>query len=59
VSAAAQAPTFDQWLAGARHAAQQPPAQPRQPLVVAGQVVGSVAPGFFNQISRKRLMDKR
>ncbi|PTT33633.1 NUDIX hydrolase, partial [Acidovorax sp. HMWF018] len=31
MNAAAQAPTFDQWLAGARQAAQQPPAQPRQP----------------------------
>ena len=59
MNAAVQAPTFDQWLAGARQAAQQPPAQPRQPLVVAGQVVGSVAPGFFNQISLQRLMDKR
>ena len=59
MSAVAQAPTFDQWLAGARQAAQQPPAQPRQPLVVAGQVVGSVAPGFFSQISLQRLMDKR
>eukprot|EP01035_Chromulina_nebulosa_P039093 gene39092-52824_t len=54
-----EAPTFDQWLAGARQAAQQPPAQLRQPLVVAGQVVGSVAQGFFNQISLERLMDKR
>ncbi|KRB27547.1 DUF4743 domain-containing protein [Acidovorax sp. Root70] len=59
MSAAPQTPTFDQWLAGARRAAQQPPAQPRQPLVVAGQVVGSVAPGFLSQISLKRLFDKR
>ena len=59
MNAAAQAPTFDQWLAGARQAAQQPPAQPRQPLVVAGQVVGSVAQGFLDQIGPQRLWGKR
>ena len=59
MNAAVQAPTFDQWLARARQAAQQPPARPRQPLVVAGQVVGSVAAGFFDQIGLKRLIHKR
>ncbi|MDD2176985.1 DUF4743 domain-containing protein [Acidovorax sp. D2M1] len=59
MNAPAQTPTFDQWLAGARQAAQQPPAQQRQPLVVAGQVVGSVAPGFLSQISLKRFIHKR
>ncbi|WP_298213263.1 NUDIX domain-containing protein [Acidovorax sp.] len=52
-------PTFDGWLAAARAAAQQPPAQPRQALLVAGQVVGSVVEGFLNQIDLQRLMDKR
>ena len=59
MNAPAQTPTFDQWLAGARQAAKQPPAQQRQPLVVAGQVVGSVAPGFLSQISLKRFIHKR
>ena len=59
MNAAVQAPTFDQWLARARQAAQQPPARPRQPLVVAGQVVGSVVAGFFDQIGLKRLIHKR
>ena len=52
-------PPLAHWLAGARQTAQQPPRQPRQPLVVAGQVVGSVADGFLSQISLQRLMDKR
>ena len=53
------APGLDGWLAAARRAAQQPPAQPRQTLVVAGQVVGSVAPDFLNKICLQRLLDKR
>ena len=52
-------PAFDAWLAGARQAAQQPPARPRQALVVAGQVVGSVEDGFLKQIGLQRLLDKR
>ena len=59
MNAVVQHPAFDQWLAGARHEAQRPPAQPRQPLVVAGQVIGSVAEGFLHQISLQRLLDKR
>lgn len=59
VNAAVQHPAFDAWVAGARQSALRPPAQPRQPLVVAGQAVGSVAPGFLNQISLQRLVDKR
>lgn len=47
--------SFEQWLAAARQAAQQPPAKPRHPLVVAGHVVGSVQAGFLNQIDRTRL----
>ena len=50
---------FDTWLARARGQAQLPPAQPRQPLVVAGQVVGSVAEGVLSQIGLQRLLDKR
>ncbi len=51
--------SFDQWLLGARQLAHQPALQPRQPLVVAGQIVGSVAEGFLSQISLQRLLDKR
>jgi len=54
-----QNPAFEHWLAGARASAQQPSAQPRQPLLVAGQVVGSVAEGFLNKIGLHRLLDKR
>ena len=54
-----QNPAFEHWLAGARASAQQPPARPRQPLLVAGQVVGSVAEGFLNKIGLHRLLDKR
>lgn len=54
-----QNPAFDHWLAGARASAQLPPAKPRQPLVAGGQVVGSVADGFLNQIGLHRLLDKR
>ena len=39
-----------EWLATARAAARQPPAQQRQPLWVAGQAVGSVATGILSQI---------
>lgn len=59
MNAVVQNPTFDQWLAGARREAQRPPPQPRQPLVVAGQVVGSVAEGFLHQIGLQRLLGKR
>ena len=48
-----------EWLATARAAARQPPAQQRQPLWVAGQAVGSVAAGVLNQIDLWRLSDKR
>lgn len=59
MNAAVPAPSFDRWLADARREAQRPPAQPRQPLVVAGQVVGSVAEGFLYKIGLQRLKDKR
>ena len=48
-----------EWLATARAAAHQPPAQARQPLWVAGQAVGSVATGILSQIDLWRLSDKR
>jgi 8-oxo-dGTP pyrophosphatase MutT (NUDIX family) len=54
VTAALQA-----WLQAARQRAQQPPAQPRLPLWVAGQLVGSVAQGVLNEIGLQRLRDKR
>jgi len=47
------------WLAEARTAARQPPAQERLPLWVAGQAVGSVAAGFLDEIEMQRLSDKR
>ena len=50
---------FAQWLANARQKAHQPAHPPRQPLVAAGQVVGSVADGFLSQIGLQRLWDKR
>lgn len=59
MNAGVQNPVFEQWLAGARASAQLPPAQPRQPLVVVGQVVGAVADGFLSQIGLHRLLDKR
>jgi 8-oxo-dGTP pyrophosphatase MutT (NUDIX family) len=59
VTASQPAASFDQWLVGARQRAHQPARQPRQPLVVAGQVVGSVAEGFLSKISLQRLLDKR
>lgn len=43
--------TFAGWLAAARVAAQQAPAQARQPLLVAGQVVGSVAEGLLDALA--------
>ncbi|KQB56610.1 NUDIX hydrolase [Acidovorax sp. SD340] len=46
-------------MVGARQLAHQPARQPRQPLRVAGQVVGSVAEGFLSKISLQRLLDKR
>jgi hypothetical protein len=48
-----------EWLATARAAAHQPPAQARQPLWAAGQAVGSVATGILSQIDLWRLSDKR
>lgn len=45
------AQTFAGWLAAARVAAQQPPAQARLPLIVAGQVVGSVAEGVLDTVA--------
>lgn len=45
------AQTFAGWLAAARLAAQQPPAQARLPLIVAGQVVGSVAEGVLDTVA--------
>lgn len=59
MNAAVQNPPFEAWVAAARQSARRPPAQPRQPLVVAGQAVGSVAEGLLNQISLQRLLDKR
>lgn len=58
MSARVQNPAFEHWLASARVSAHQPPARPRQPLLVAGQVVGSVAEGFLNQIGLHRLLYK-
>ncbi len=46
-------PSFGEWLAAARMAAQQPAAQPRLPLAVAGHVVGSVAEGVLETIVAK------
>ncbi|WP_422843638.1 NUDIX hydrolase [Acidovorax sp. M2(2025)] len=54
MSAALQA-----WLQAARLRAQQPPAQPRVPLRVAGHTVGSVAQGLLEEIGLQRLLDKR
>ena len=59
MTASSPGASFDQWLVGARQLAHQPALQPRQPLVVAGQVVGSVAEGFLSKISLQRLLDKR
>lgn len=44
-------PAFRRWLAAARSRAQQRPPE-RQPLLVAGHHVGSVAPGFLDSIGR-------
>ncbi|AVS62903.1 NUDIX hydrolase, partial [Paracidovorax avenae] len=38
------------WVAPARAWAQRPPAMPRLPFAVAGQAVGSVAPGVLEGI---------
>ncbi|QLA81013.1 NUDIX domain-containing protein [Acidovorax sp. JMULE5] len=59
MTASSPGASFDQWLAGARQLAHQPARQPRQPLRVAGQVVGSVEEGFLSKISLQRLLDKR
>ncbi|EJE53301.1 NTP pyrophosphohydrolase [Acidovorax sp. CF316] len=45
------AQTIAGWLAAARVAARQPPAQARLPLQVAGQVVGSVAEGVLDMVA--------
>jgi 8-oxo-dGTP pyrophosphatase MutT (NUDIX family) len=58
VTRAAAASAAD-WLAAARAAARQPPAQARLPLWVAGQAVGSVAAGVLSPIDLWRLSDKR
>lgn len=55
----ARAASVADWLAGARAAACQPPAQERLPLWVAGQVAGSVAAGVLDEIGLQRLSDKR
>jgi 8-oxo-dGTP pyrophosphatase MutT (NUDIX family) len=55
----AGAADFQCWLTAARQAAQQPAAQPRTPLVAAGQVIGSVAPGVLDDLGLQRLLDKR
>lgn len=39
------------WVPAARRQAQQPPAAPRLPFVVAGQAVGTVAPGVLDEIA--------
>ncbi|MBV7427424.1 NUDIX domain-containing protein [Acidovorax sp. sif1233] len=59
MSAAHGSTPFGHWLAGARQAARQPAAQSRQALLAAGQVVGSVAEGFLEQIGASRAIDKR
>ncbi|MBY0409135.1 MAG: NUDIX domain-containing protein [Burkholderiaceae bacterium] len=59
MTASQPSPSFEQWLVGARQLAHQPARSPRQPLRVAGQVVGSVAEGFLSKISLRRLLDKR
>ena len=51
--------SFGHWLAAARQRAQQPALRPRQPLLVAGQVLGSVAQGFLDQISPGRSIHMR
>jgi 8-oxo-dGTP pyrophosphatase MutT (NUDIX family) len=48
---------FGQWVASARAAAHQPPAVPRVPLAVAGQVVGSVAPGVLERVLHQGPLD--
>lgn len=50
---------LERWLQAARERARQPPAQPRVPLWVAGQQVGSVVDEVLGQISLQRLLDKR
>ena len=47
------------WLAAARLAAHSPPLRVRRPLLVAGQVVGSVDPLIFNEIGIQRPLDGR
>lgn len=50
-------PAFAQWVHRARQAAQQAPDTPRQALMVAGHVVGSVAPGFLGEKRPHRWLD--
>ena len=47
------------WLDWARHEARQPPRQPRLPLWVAGQPVGTVADGVVEEIAVQSLLDGR
>lgn len=47
------------WLAAARSASRSPPPRVRWPLLVAGQVVGSVDPLVFNEVSLHRPLDGR
>ena len=58
MNAGGTGPSLGAWLAAARQAADRAPLQPRQGLVVAGHLVGSVAEGFLGQIGLQRLMDK-
>ncbi|WP_265665739.1 DUF4743 domain-containing protein, partial [Verminephrobacter aporrectodeae] len=51
-------PSFGRWLAAARRMAQRPAPRPREAFVLAGQVVGSVAPGFLQQIDLARLAEQ-
>jgi 8-oxo-dGTP pyrophosphatase MutT (NUDIX family) len=51
-------PAFAQWVATARQQALQPARSPRLPLVAAGEVVGSVAERFLDQIGLKPLFYK-
>ncbi|WP_069103486.1 NUDIX hydrolase [Acidovorax sp. RAC01] len=49
MSSQAQGTAFAQWVATARQQALQAAPSPRQPLVAAGHVVGSVAEGFLEE----------
>lgn len=47
------------WVGAARARALRPPARPRLPFAVAGQVVGSVDTEIFDELASQRLLDKR